>query len=95
MMKYIRVKQQREAHHSNLRRCPALPSITWDALDEGINVDACPSAPCIKHHCVEDAAVVCWAAETGKDAPDAVGQIQDRALDLGLALSCDREQDQE
>lgn len=58
-------------------------------------MDACPSAPCIKHHCVEDAAVVCRAAEAGKDAPDAVSQIQDRAPDLGLALSCDSKQDQQ
>lgn len=57
-------------------------------------MDACPSASCIKHHCVEDAAVVCWPAETGHDATDAVGQTQERVLNLGLAQPCDREQDQ-
>lgn len=58
-------------------------------------MDACPCAPCIKHHCVEDAAVVCWSAETGKDAPDAVGQIQERGPDLGSAQPRDSEHEQE
>ena len=58
-------------------------------------MDACPCAPCVKHHRIEDAAVVCWSAESGKDAPDAVGQIQERCLDLGSAQPCDSQQDQE
>lgn len=58
-------------------------------------MDACPCAPCIKHHRIEDAAVVCWSAETGKDAPDAVGQIQERGPDLGSAQPRDSEQEQE
>lgn len=46
-------------------------------------MDPRPGAPCVKHHCVEDAAVVGWSAETGKDP----GQIQERGLDLGLGRS--------
>lgn len=48
-------------------------------------MDACARAPRIKHHCIEDAAVVCWAAEAGKDAPNVVGQVQKRGPDLGTA----------
>lgn len=58
-------------------------------------MDACPCAPCIKHHCIKDAAVVCRAAETGKDAPDAAGQVQERCLHLGSTQSCNSKQDQE
>lgn len=72
----------------------ALPSITWVTLDKGVNMDARACAPCIKHHCIEDTAVVCWAAEAGKNAPDVVGQIQKRGLDLSSAQPCDGEQDQ-
>lgn len=64
-------------------------------MDEGVDMDACPCAPCIKHHRIEDAAVVCWSAEAGKDVPDAVGQIQERGPDLGSAQPCDSEQDQQ
>lgn len=58
-------------------------------------MDACPCAACIKHHSVEDAAVVCWTGQAGEDAPRAVEQIWKRVDDLGLAQSCEREQDQE
>lgn len=64
-------------------------------MDEGVDMDACPCAPSIKHHRIEDAAVVCWSAETGKDAADAVGQIQERGSDLGSAQPRDSQQDLE
>lgn len=68
---------------------------TWVTLDEGVDMDASPSAPSIKHHCVEDSTVVCWAAEAGKKAADAVGQVQDGGPDLGSAHSCEDEQQQQ
>lgn len=64
-------------------------------MDEGIDVDACPCAPCIKHHRIEDAAVVGGPAEAGQEAPHAVGQIQERDPDLGPAQVNNREQEQE
>lgn len=73
---------------------PPLPGITWVAVDEGVHMDAGPCAPCVEHHSIEDAAVVRRSAQTGKDAPDAVGQIQERGPDLGSAQPCDSEQDQ-
>lgn len=45
-------------------------------MDEGVDVDARPGAPGVKHHRVEDAAVVGRPAEFGKEAPEAVGQTQ-------------------
>lgn len=58
-------------------------------------MDARARAPRIKHHGVEDAAVVCWAAEAGEDAHDAVGQVQQRGPGLGPAQPCHSQQDQE
>lgn len=81
-------REHREASQSNV-------SITWVTLDEGVDMDACSCAPSIEHHRIEDAAVVCWSAETGTDAPDAVGQIQERVLNLGPAQPRHSEQDQE
>lgn len=52
-------------------------------------MNACPRAPCIKHHRVEDAAVV--RRPTEKDP----GEIQERVPELGLAQPCDSEQGQE
>ena len=62
-------------------------------MDEGVDVDACPCAPRIKHHRIEDAAVVGGPAEAGQEAPHAVGQM--RGPDLGPAQVNNREQEQE
>lgn len=66
---------------------------TCVTLDESVDMDACARAPCIKHHGVEDAAVVGWPVETGKHPAEAVGQTQERISDLGQAQP--RQQDQE
>lgn len=64
-------------------------------MDERIDVDACPCAPCIKHHSVEDAAMVCRAAETRKNAPGAARQVQERRVDLGSAQAHSGDQEQQ
>lgn len=68
-------------------------SFTCVTLDESVDVDARACAPCIKHHSVEDAAVVGWPVETGKNPVEAVGQTQERRSNLGPAQP--RQQDQE
>lgn len=56
---------------------------------------ACPRAPCVKHHGVEDPAVVRRSAQSREDAPDAVGQIQKSRFALSSAQICHSEQHQE
>lgn len=56
-------------------------------------MDACPGAPCIKHHRIGDAAVVCWPAETGKDVPHIAVHVQERVDDLSLTQLCNSKQD--
>lgn len=84
---------QCHTNKENVRVTYAGLRITWVTLDEGVHMDARPCAPGIKHHSVEDAAVVCWSEDTGKDVPDAVGQ--EWVPDIGLAQPCHSKQDQE
>lgn len=69
-------------------------SFTCITLDESVDMDARARAPCIKHHGVEDAAVVGWAVETGKNPVEAVGQTQERRSDLGPAQPCQQDQEE-
>lgn len=55
------------------------PCFTRVALDEGVDVNARPGAPRVKHHGVEDAAVVGRPAEAREDARE----VRERAPELG------------
>lgn len=69
-------------------------SFTCVTLDESVDVDARACAPGIKHHGVEDAAVVGWPVETGKNPVKAVGRTQERGSHLGLAQPCQQDQEE-
>lgn len=53
-------------------------------MDEGVDVDARAGAPCVKHHGVENAAVVGRPAQAGQNPTH---QTQQRVVHLGPAGS--------
>lgn len=60
--------------------------LTRVRVDEGVDMDAGAGASSIKHHSVEDAAVVGWPTQAGENPLDATHQIQQRVAQLGPAV---------
>lgn len=59
--------------------------LTRVSVDEGVDVDARAGAPRVKHHAVEDAAVVGRPAQAGENPLGAAHQTQERVAHLGPA----------
>lgn len=60
--------------------------LTRVRVDEGVDVDAGACASSVKHHGVEDAAVVGRPTQAGENPLDGTHQTQQRVAHLGPAL---------
>lgn len=74
------MKRAKETLEENLEE-----QLTRVSVDEGVDVDARAGAPCVKHHGVEDAAVVGRPAQAWQNPHHAAGQTQQRVAHLGPA----------
>lgn len=50
-----------------LVRAPA--ALTWHFLHEGVNMNSCPSAPCVKHNSIQGAGADADRAHGGQEDP--------------------------